>query len=238
MMTTRPDPLAAFDRAARTRFAQERLEMALGRPSAEPPTARGDLVHRLIKVIVAQNTSKGNQARALARLRQQFPDPALIAEAPLVDVIDAIYPAGLANSKAPRLQQMIAQLLEATDGTLDLDWLYEAPLDEAMAFLTGLSGIGPLSASLVLLFGLGRPVLPVNTGLLRVALRVGMLPPGTSAERAPAVLQAALADDEVYAFHINMVHVARHICLASRPQCGACPLAIGCEWAGAVSFER
>ena len=125
---------------------------------------------------------------------------------------------------------MMRQLLEATDGTLDLEFLHTAPLIEALEFLEGLAGIGPLSARLVMLFGVGRPVLPVNTGLLRVAIRVGMLPPQSSADRAHELLPAMLPSDDLYAFHLNMVRLARDNCHNSRPRCDNCPLAVICLW--------
>lgn len=224
------DPLRHFDRAGKTREANLILQNVYGRPEPERDDPRPDPLPRLIRAIVAQNTSRANQAKALDNLRARFPDPALIADAPLYEVIDAIHVAGLANQKAPRLQEMIRLLLEKTDGTLDLDFLYELPVDEARAFLLDLPGVGPLSASLVLLFAMGRPVLPVNTGLHRVASRVGMIPPKTSAERAHDLLQAALPASEIYPFHINMVRHARQLCTASRPKCARCPLAPICAF--------
>lgn len=225
--------IEGFDRTSRVRAAHRLLAERYGVPRRERREPRSDPMPHLIRVIIAQNTSRPNQARALEALRARFPDPALLADAPLVEIIDAIYPAGLANSKAPRLQAMVGRLLELTDGTLDLAFLYEMPADEARAFLMTLPGIGPLSASLVLLFSLGRPVLPVNTGLHRVARRVGMIPPNVGAERAHGLLQRALEDDEVYAFHVNMVRHAREICTASRPRCAHCPLAPICQWVNA-----
>ncbi len=222
--------LSSFDQTHRTREANELLELHYGRPEQPPVEGRPDPLPRLIRAIVAQNTSWPNQEKAMANLHRRFPDPALLADAPLVDVIDALYVAGLANSKAPRLQAMMSALLEATDGTLNLDFLYDLPVEETYAFLVGLPGIGPLSASLVLLFTMGRPVLPVNTGLHRVAQRVGIIPQGTSAEQAPEFLQAALEDEEIYPFHVNMVTLARDFCLASRPKCEMCPIMIVCGW--------
>lgn len=230
MSASLPANLLHFDRAATTRAANDLLQLHYGQPEPDPIEPDADPLPRLIRVIIAQNTSRPNQAKALDNLRRRFPDPALIADASLADVTDAIYVAGLANVKAPRLQAMIAKLLEATDGTLDLRFLYTLPVDEARSFLMALPGIGPLSASLVLLFGLGRPVLPVNTGLHRVALRVGMIPPNTAAERAHDLLQSAVPDDDIYAFHVNMVTHARDCCTASRPHCARCPLAHICAW--------
>mgnify|MGYP001388071539 CR=1 FL=1 len=230
-MMTLPANLQTWDRASRTREAHDLLVAHYGRPEWDEGAAtREPLVERLIRVVVAQNTSRANRALALDRLYQRFPDPALLADAPLYEIIDAIYPAGLANTKAPRLQEMVQQLLEATEGTLDLSFLRTMPVDEALRFLTTLPGIGNLSARLVMLFGLGRPVLPVNTGLLRVARRVGMVAPGTSADRAHDLLPRMLPDEALYAFHVNMARHARETCTASRPDCAHCPLAAICLW--------
>lgn len=222
--------LDAFDRAARVREGYRLLAERYGEPRRETRAERADPLPHLLRVIIAQNTSRPNQERALAALWARFPDPALIAEAPLIEVIDAIHSAGLANTKAPRLKMLIERLLESTDGTLDLGFLYDMPVDEARDFLMALPGIGPLSASLVMLFSLRRPVLPVNTGLHRVARRVGMIPPNVGAERAHALLQRPLEDEQIFSFHINMVRHARVVCTASRPRCDHCPLAPICQW--------
>lgn len=201
-----------------------------GIPQPEPIAERENPLHHLIEVIIAQNTSRVNRHKAISNLNSRFPDPALIAEANVIEVIDAIYVAGLANVKAPRLQALVEAALAATAGSGDLSFLYELPTDEALHFLTGLPGIGALSASLVLLFTMGRPVLPVNTGLHRVAQRVGMIPPKVAPERAQWLLQAALPSDLYYPFHLNMVRHARDTCHASRPACDGCCLAPICNW--------
>jgi len=210
--------------------ALELLAYQYGTPHPDPITTHQNPLHHLIEVIIAQNTSRVNRNKALTTLNQRFPDPALIAEASLIDVIDAIYVAGLANIKAPRLQALVVAALEATDGTADLSFLYDLPTDEALQFLSKLPGIGALSASLVLLFTIGRPVLPVNTGLHRIAQRVGMIPPKVGPERSQWLLQAALPSEAYYPFHLNMVRHARETCHAARPACESCCLAPICNW--------
>lgn len=214
----------------KTSVAFELLAQHYGTPQPDVTPPRDNPLHHLLEVVIAQNTSRANRNKALTTLNRRFPDPALIAEANLVDVIDAIYVAGLANIKAPRLQALVSAALEATNGTADLSFLYELPTDEAFQFLSKLPGIGALSASLVLLFTMGRPVLPVNTGLHRVAQRVGMIPPKIGPERAQWLLQAALPSDLYYPFHLNMVRHARETCHAARPACEHCSLATICNW--------
>ncbi len=226
--------IMSFDLNAKTREAHDLLIAHYGSPAPTATTARDDILTHLIEVVVAQNTSRTNRQKALENLYRRFPDPALIAEASLADIIDAIYVAGLANMRAGRLQALVQTVAEVTDGTMELDFLYELPTDEAWSFLAKLPGIGPLSASLVLLFTMRRSVLPVNTGLHRVAQRVGMIPPKVGAERAQWLLQAALPDTAYYAFHINMVRHARETCHASRPACERCCLAPICNWLHSV----
>ncbi len=214
----------------KARAAFDLLVQQYGLPTPDPTPERENPLHHLIEVVIAQNTSRINRNKAIANLNRRFPDPALIAEANITDVIDAIYVAGLANVKAPRLQALVESALEATNGSADLSFLYDLPTDEALQFLAKLPGIGALSASLVLLFTMGRPVLPVNTGLHRVAQRVGMIPPKVGAERSQWLLQAALPSETYYPFHINMVRHARETCHAARPACERCCLAPICNW--------
>ena len=78
-------------------------------------------------------------------------------------------------------------MLRDLDG-LDLEWLGDEPADEAMRWLVALPGVGPKTASCVLLFSLGVPVMPVDTHIHRIALRVGLVPEGTTAAAAHALL--------------------------------------------------
>lgn len=230
-----PDSLSRLDYGAKVRCVRDLLEEHSGRP--QPGPSGREPIDALIRAIIGQNTSHPNQERALARLRARFPDWELIAAAPLVDVIECLHPAGLANQKGPRLQALIVQILDER-GTLDLGFLAEMDVGEAQAWLRALPGVGPLTAALVLLFALYRPALPVNTGLYRLAARLGLLPPRVGPERAGELLHSALVRipgeapsfEECYAFHINMVRHADRICRPGRPRCGECVLAHVCEF--------
>ncbi len=73
-------------------------------------------------------------------------------------------------------------------GEPDLAVLDAMTDDEALAFLQSLPGVGPKTAACVLLFALGRPAMPVDTHVHRVAGRLGLLDPGVTAEAAHGVL--------------------------------------------------
>ncbi len=93
-----------------------------------------------------------------------------------------------------------------------------------------LPGIGRKTAAIVLLFNFGRPALPVDTHVHRVATRLGMLPPRTPLERAHDLLETALLPDEVYPFHVELIRHGRDTCRAPRPICGLCPLTDVCAY--------
>ena len=76
--------------------------------------------------------------------------------------------------------------LSAGGGTPALDWVAGLAPDEAMARLEELPGVGTKTASCVLLFSLGVPVMPVDTHVHRVAGRLGLIPAGISADAAHA----------------------------------------------------
>ena len=184
----------------------------------------------LVRILLAQRSSRANREAAMAGLRRLVPDWPLLAIVPEEEIVEAIRPAGLARQRAPRLQALTRAVLELP-GELDMPWVDALPPAEAARRLASLPGVGPLTAALVLLFARGRPVLPVNGGLLRVAQRTGMVGPGVGAARAHGLLASALAEEEILAFHVHGVRLARELCSASRPRCDACPLALHCAFA-------
>jgi endonuclease-3 len=99
---------------------------------------------------------------------------------------------------------------------------------EARTWLTSLPGVGPKTAACILLFALGKPALPVDTHVHRVAMRLGLIPTGMTAEIAHAVLEAAVPKRLHYAFHISLIKHGRRVCRARRPFCSQCPLLKRC----------
>ena len=157
----------------------------------------------LILTVLSQNTSDINCERAYAAMRERYPRWQDVLAAPPAQLVAVLRPGGLANQKAPRIQAILGELAASPAG-LDLGWLAELEPAAAMAFLTALPGVGAKTASCVLLFSLGMPVMPVDTHIHRIALRLGLIGPRVGAERS-----ASAADGD-------------H---ASRPNAGGAPAA-------------
>ncbi|HYM16754.1 MAG TPA: endonuclease III [Dehalococcoidia bacterium] len=233
-----------------------RLDGAYGLPEWRP---HHDPTSELVLTILSQNTSDANSGRAFARLLEAFPSWDAVASAPLPALIAAIQPGGLAPTKAPRIQAVLRDIKERTGGSFDLSFLGELPLQEARDWLRALHGVGPKTVACVLLFALGRPAMPVDTHVFRVAMRLGLIPeripvvrrtppresrqPTTdhrsaamTPEKAHALLEAAVAPDDFYAFHIGLIKHGRRTCAAQRPRCDVCVLRDLCP--SAAAFTR
>jgi endonuclease-3 len=113
---------------------------------------------------------------------------------------------------------------------LSLDFLGQLPLDEALAWLTSIEGVGMKTAAIVLLFALGRPVFPVDTHVHRVTGRLGFIPPRADANKAHVILNKLGAPETYYPMHINLIRHGREICRARLPHCHICPLQDECDY--------
>jgi endonuclease-3 len=156
------------------------------------------------------------------------PDWMAVEMAPLDELIEVIRPGGLAPQKAPRIQLSLARLREAT-GSHSLEWLGDLPPREARDWLTSIDGVGVKTASVVLLFSFGMPLMPVDRHVERVSKRIGLLPAKVTAEQAHDRYLALLEPDQCYPMHVGLITHGRQTCHARSPECDRCPIAPRCR---------
>jgi endonuclease-3 len=195
-----------------------------GKPEWRP---HGDAMSELVLTLLSQNTSDHNSGRAFSRLLQRYPTWQSMLEAPVGDIEEAIRPGGLAPTKAPRLQAMLAEIKSRTGG-FDLRFLEDLPVGQAREWLRTLPAVGPKTAACVLLFGLGKPGLPVDTHVHRVAIRLGLVGEKLTPDKAQELLEALVPPEQHYLFHVLLIRHGRHTCMARAPACERCPLRDRC----------
>jgi endonuclease-3 len=181
----------------------------------------------LIRTVLSQNTSDTNSSRAFLSLIAAFPRWEDVADADVGEIAATIRPGGLANIKAMRIKQIL-EVIKQKCGNFSLDFLKDMPLDEARAWLKELPGVGEKTAACVLLFSLGRPALPVDTHVHRVAQRLGLIGAGVSAEQAHVALPQLVPSGCIYEFHMLFIEHGRRICKARNPKCPVCVLRAIC----------
>jgi endonuclease III len=216
-----------------------------------------DPTSELVLTILSQNSADINAERAFDALRARWPsrrsgtsagdrlnrpgwggagvdnaappDWAAIEAAPIEELVDVIRPGGLAPQKAPRIQASLARI-RVERGDYSLEFLGDMQPLDALAWLMGIPGIGRKTASVVLLFSFGMPLMPVDRHVERVAKRVGLIPPKATALQAHDLFLALLAPEQVHEAHVNLITHGRRTCHALRPACGRCALADRCRY--------
>jgi endonuclease-3 len=178
--------------------------------------------------VLSQHTSDVNTARAFQGLKERFPTWPEVLDAEPVEVADSIRSGGLADTKSVRIQQILSEI-EANEGDIDLSRLHRLEDSDVEAYLVSLPGVGPKTAACVQLFAMGRDAFPVDTHVHRVAIRLGLIPAKTSADRAHRLLAEGVAPELRYEFHMQLIRHGREVCKAVRPLCTECTLLDLCD---------
>lgn len=208
----------------------------LARLGPQRSSRRRDPVSQLVRGILGCKTRDEVARRVFAELRRCYPSWDGLAEASPRAVLRVIWPVNLAEPKAEQLPQAL-RMIAACTGALTLDHLADLDEEAAMQWLRRLPGIGSKIAAGVLNFStLRRRVLVVDTHLLRLGGRLGLLPPDAGCDTGYQQLMRQLPDawdaDDLSELHRLMTLLGQTICTAHAPACSACPLRDLCPRCG------
>ena len=232
-------------------FVLDGLAEIYGRPEWQ---RRLDPTSELILTILTQNSADTGAEVAFEALRARYPghgevvahhpgagwggvglpdgvepDWAAVEFAPLPELVETIWVGGLANQKAPRIQATLRKIREER-GDYSLEFLGNMTAIEARDWLTQIDGIGKKTASVLLLFSFGLPLMPIDRHVDRVVRRVGMIPQKVSVDDAHDLFLGMLEPDQMYEAHVNLIQHGRKICHAQRPEHEICPLRTRCRF--------
>jgi endonuclease-3 len=177
----------------------------------------------LIQTILSQNTSDRNSARAFGQLLASFDGWEEIADAGVGQICETIKAGGLGAVKARYIKQALEEIRRRRGG-FELDFLRNLTIDEARDWLRQLPGVGMKTASVVLLFSLEMPALPVDTHVFRVAKRLGLIDSKVSVEKTHRLLEGLVPPKDIYQFHVLLIEHGRKTCKSQRPRCNECVL--------------
>ncbi|MGZ6226387.1 MAG: endonuclease III domain-containing protein, partial [Syntrophales bacterium] len=180
------------------------LEEQYGVPRAEVI----DPVDLLVMTILSQNTSDTNSLRAFGNLQKAFADYEFLLSASTEDMAESIRAGGLAEIKARRIRETLLKIKQDR-GAIDLSFLGDMGKDAAMQYLLALPGVGPKTASVVLLFAFKFPFLPVDTHVYRVSRRLGLIPENVKPEKAQTVLEKMVPVEKYLSIHLNLIRHGR-----------------------------
>jgi endonuclease-3 len=193
--------------------------------------SRKDPLSMLVDIILSHRTRDEQTAAAYNSLKTHFASWEAMRDAPTQEVQDAIANVNWPEVKAPRLQAIMRRI-EEERGELNLDFLRDLPVEEGAAWLSRLEGVGPKTVACVLLFSCRKPILPVDTHVHRVSIRLGFIGKKVTADNAHPLLQALLPNDAqtIYNYHKGILRHGQRICVYDHPRCKQCFLTDLCDY--------
>ena len=198
------------------------------------PTSRagcGDspsVLDALVRTILSQNTSDTNSTRAKQSMDKVYGRSdawEAVVQGGEGKLQEAIKCGGLSVVKSRAIIRILKQAHEKY-GKYSLDHLHDASNEEAMNEMLSFQGVGPKTASCVLLFCLRRESFAVDTHVWRITGLLGWRPKWASRDETHAHLDALIPDEDKYGLHILLVTHGKRCdeCKAGGRNLGKCEL--------------
>jgi len=195
-------------------------ELLLGRhPNPEIALRFSNPLELLVAVILSAQCTDARVNEVTKTLFRKYRTASAYATADLATFEQEIRPTGFYRNKAKTVIACCARLVEAFGGKVP------STVDE----LTTLPGVGRKTANMVLGNAFGRQAIAVDTHVLRVANRLGLVN-DKNADKVEAALTNMVPGDKLTAFTNAMILHGRETCTARHPRCGACVLYELCAW--------
>jgi endonuclease-3 len=220
-----------FGEEARLARLRDLLIARFGRP--EIGSLR-EPMGQLVKSLISSRTRDEVSLPAFARLVRAYPRWADMAAAQPHEIEAVIKDVTFADVKAGHLKRTL-QTIAAAHPDFRLDFLAAMPVPQALEWLERLPGVGRKVAGATLNFStLRKPAFVIDTHILRVLRRLGLVRPQATTENAYRIVMAA-ADgwgaDDLAELHSLMKRLGRTLCRFDRACCEDCPIASRCKTA-------
>ena len=174
-----------------------------------------DPYHAMVAEFMLQQTGVGRVLSVYASFLERFPTLAVLADAPVSDVIRAWSGMGY-NRRAINLQRAARVIVEEHGGMV--------PRDPRV--LETLPGIGRYTAAAIACFAFRQPVPVMDTNIRRVLGRVLVGHSDVDADTGWALAEAAVPKDggRASSWHQALMDLGATVCSARRPRCDECPV--------------
>jgi endonuclease III len=103
--------------------------------------------------------------------------------------------------------------------------------------LQNVTGIGPKTADVVLVFARDFDIIPVDTHVFRVSRRIGLAPLKGGYDAVKMALEDEIPPGKRKFAHIALIRLGREICVARGPRHWKCPLTDLCDYYQATSCD-
>jgi endonuclease III len=180
----------------------------------------------LAATILSAQTTDARVNMVTPALFAKYPTPQELASANPEALETMIHSTGFYRNKAKSLIGMATALVDRFDG--------EVPT--AIEDLITVPGTGRKTANVVRSVAMNEPGLPVDTHVLRLSKRLGLIDEALDGDavKVEQALNALIPPQDRGVFSLRVILHGRRVCDARKPQCGPCVLADFCPSAGKV----
>ncbi|KAI5475275.1 hypothetical protein MNV49_001657 [Pseudohyphozyma bogoriensis] len=172
-----------------------------------------NVLDALIRTILSASTTSANSTRAKQAMDAKYgrANYRAVLEGSQQELAKCIMVGGLGNIKAKSIMGVLTAIDEKEEGNGELSLNYLHTMDDisAMRELVSFPGVGPKTASCVLLMCLGRESFAVDTHVFRTTLALGWLPTNANRETAFQHLDVRIPDHLKYGLHSLFVKHGR-----------------------------
>jgi endonuclease-3 len=191
----------------------------------------GSLTDHLAAVIVSRGTGSAESYKASSIMMESFVDWNEVRVARWGEIERVLRPF-LGSDESPEASRRLVYCLQQIfqkRGDVDLSGLARTSPAEARTFLLSLDCVDRDEVSLVLLLGLGDPVMPVDGDVLRASKRMGVVSNTATKLQAQRALENVLEGEDLHACYLALREHARRICLTESPACQTCAVENECH---------
>lgn len=202
--------------AARAACVMQELEKLY--PEAKPELNFSNPFETLVATILSAQCTDKRVNMVTARLFPLYPDAFAMAKLEPEELEPLIRECGLYHNKAKNIVAACRALVEQYDGVVP----------NTREELMKLPGVGQKTAGVVLLAAFGDDQIPVDTHVLRVSNRIGLVKADTP-DRTEIQLREILPKEIWSHAHHLLIWHGRRCCAARKPACERCPLTELCD---------
>jgi endonuclease III len=208
------------------------LAAAHGTPEAAFGS-KSDPLEEAICIILSFQTDLARLRSTWSSLRAPLPSLDLLERATARDVARILRPGVLHRQMAKTIRCLLAEVCRVA-GAHSLDLLRSISDEQAERLLVQFPGLSWKAARCVILYSLGRDVLPVDSNTFRILKRTSVLSRSTVYRRRALrdAIQNAVPARRRRTLHVNFVVHGQRTCLPRGPRCDLCLLGDDCPRVG------
>lgn len=167
----------------------------------------------LISCILSQRTREESTAKASKQLFSVVKNPKEILKLPDKKLEKLIKPSGFYKQKSKNIKKLCRILLKK----------YNGKVPKTREELMKLPGVGWKTSAIVLSYGLGIPIIAVDTHVNRISKRLGLVNMNANVEEVRKELQKIFPKNKWFLINLGFVNFGREICLPRKPKHKICP---------------